>query len=138
MPCFQDWLFIAYKRVSLVEYLLLLGTLCAIMALGLEAGIGVGIVAAAVHFAYRLEGQRPWVGRRQYEEWALCMVVGGWRDVKSASSGVRCAADALLYCFQLCVVDALSGQALLLAPCCRRARHPPPPPHPPTPAVTPR
>ncbi|GAB4822722.1 hypothetical protein N2152v2_009768 [Parachlorella kessleri] len=49
----KDWLFIAYKRVSLVEYVLLLGTLGAIMALGLEAGIAAGIVAAAVHFAYR-------------------------------------------------------------------------------------
>jgi SulP family sulfate permease len=49
----QDWLFIAYKRVSLVEYLLLVGTLAAIMAFGLEAGIACGIVAAAVHFAYR-------------------------------------------------------------------------------------
>ena len=49
----QDWLFISYKRVSGVEYSLLVGTLVAIMALGLEAGIAAGIVAAACHFAYR-------------------------------------------------------------------------------------
>jgi len=51
-PC-QDWLVVAYKRVSGVEYALLVGTLLSIMGLGLEAGIGVSIVAAALHFANR-------------------------------------------------------------------------------------
>ncbi len=52
----QDWLFIAAKRVSGVEYCLLLATFGLVMAFGLEAGIAGGIVLAALHFAYRWAG----------------------------------------------------------------------------------
>lgn len=48
----QDWLFISYKRVSAVEYCLLLSSLSLILCLGLEAGIFAGIVLASLHFAY--------------------------------------------------------------------------------------
>ncbi|KFM27070.1 Uncharacterized protein C24H6.11c [Auxenochlorella protothecoides] len=47
-----DWLFIAYKRVSHVEYALLLATFGAITLWGLELGIAAGIAAAALHFTY--------------------------------------------------------------------------------------
>jgi hypothetical protein len=49
----QDWLFIAAKRISGVEYALLLATFGLVMAAGLEVGIAGGIVLAALHFAYR-------------------------------------------------------------------------------------
>ena len=49
----KDWLFIAAKRISAVEYALLLATFGLVMAAGLEAGIAAGIVLAALHFAYR-------------------------------------------------------------------------------------
>ena len=49
----QDWLFIAAKRVSGVEYCLLLATFGLVLAFGLEGGIAAGIVLAALHFAYR-------------------------------------------------------------------------------------
>jgi SulP family sulfate permease len=49
----QDWLFIAAKRISAVEYALLLATFGLVIALGLEAGIAAGTVLAALHFAYR-------------------------------------------------------------------------------------
>ena len=49
----QDWLFIAAKRVSCVEYCLLLATFGLVLAFGLEGGIAAGIVLAALHFAYR-------------------------------------------------------------------------------------
>ena len=52
----QDWLFIAAKRISAVEYVLLLATFSLVMAAGLEAGIAAGIVLAALHFAYRCGG----------------------------------------------------------------------------------
>ncbi|PRW58410.1 sulfate transporter [Chlorella sorokiniana] len=48
----KDWLFIAAKRVSAVEYCLLLATFGLVMAFGLEGGIAGGIVLAALHFAY--------------------------------------------------------------------------------------
>ncbi|KAL6776708.1 hypothetical protein ACKKBF_B30640 [Auxenochlorella protothecoides x Auxenochlorella symbiontica] len=48
----KDWLFIAYKRVSHVEYALLLATFGAITLWGLELGIAAGIAAAALHFTY--------------------------------------------------------------------------------------
>lgn len=48
----KDWLFISYKRVSGVEYCLLLATFALVMAFGLEAGIAAGILLAALHFAY--------------------------------------------------------------------------------------
>lgn len=48
----KDWLFIAAKRVSAVEYCLLLATFGLVMAFGLEGGIAAGIVLAALHFAY--------------------------------------------------------------------------------------
>ncbi|KAL4431193.1 hypothetical protein ABPG75_006449 [Micractinium tetrahymenae] len=48
----KDWLFIAYKRISGVEYALLLATFALVMAFGLEAGIAGGILLAALHFAY--------------------------------------------------------------------------------------
>ncbi|KAL4419479.1 hypothetical protein ABPG77_008281 [Micractinium sp. CCAP 211/92] len=48
----KDWLFIAHKRISGVEYALLLATFGLVMALGLEAGIAGGILLAALHFAY--------------------------------------------------------------------------------------
>ena len=54
-PPAQDWLFIAAKRVSAVEYGLLLATFGLVMALGLEGGIAAGILLAALHFAYRCE-----------------------------------------------------------------------------------
>lgn len=44
---------VAAKRVSGVEYGLLLATFGLVVALGLEAGIGAGILLAALHFAYR-------------------------------------------------------------------------------------
>lgn len=47
----KDWLFISFKKVSPVEYLLLLGTFAAIIAVGLEWGIALGVLAAAAHFA---------------------------------------------------------------------------------------
>ena len=53
LPCQQDWLFIAAKRISGVEYALLLATFGLVMAFGLEAGIAGGILLAALHFAYR-------------------------------------------------------------------------------------
>ncbi len=49
----KDWLFIAAKRISAVEYALLLATFGLVMAAGLEEGIAAGIVLAALHFAYR-------------------------------------------------------------------------------------
>ena len=64
----QDWLFIAAKRVSAVEYCLLLATFGLVMAFGLEGGIAAGIVLAALHFAYRcgdeggLGGLHGWLG----------------------------------------------------------------------------
>lgn len=48
----QDWLFIAYKRISKVEYALLVATFVAILVWGLEIGIAAGIVAATLHFTY--------------------------------------------------------------------------------------
>ena len=60
----QDWLFIAAKRVSAVEYCLLLATFGLVMAFGLEAGIAGGIVLAALHFAYRWAGGWLWLWGR--------------------------------------------------------------------------
>lgn len=48
----KDWLFISYKRVSGVEYCLLLSTFALVLAFGLEAGIAAGILLAALNFAY--------------------------------------------------------------------------------------
>eukprot|EP00887_Chlorella_sp_A99_P005506 scaffold1.g5506.t1 len=56
----KDWLFISYKRVSFVEYCLLVATFVAvggwlgggrIVLLGLEAGIAIGILLSAASFA---------------------------------------------------------------------------------------
>lgn len=48
----QDWLVLVYRKLRGVEYGLLLTTFGAIMVLGLELGIAVGIAAASVLFAY--------------------------------------------------------------------------------------
>ncbi|KAI7843279.1 hypothetical protein COHA_003111 [Chlorella ohadii] len=48
----KDWLLLASRRVSAVEYALLLTTFALVMGAGLEVGIGVGILLAALHFAY--------------------------------------------------------------------------------------
>lgn len=48
---FKDWAIIAAKRLSLAEYLLLVGTFFAILALGLEAGVAVGILGCAAWFS---------------------------------------------------------------------------------------
>lgn len=50
--CLQDWLFLAYQRVTGMEYGLLVATFVAIMVMGLELGIAAGIVAASLLFAY--------------------------------------------------------------------------------------
>ena len=50
--CMQDWLFLAYQRVTGMEYGLLVATFVAIMVMGLELGIAAGIVAASLLFAY--------------------------------------------------------------------------------------
>lgn len=48
----KDWLFIAAKKVSPIEFALLIFTFVAVTAFGLEVGIAAGIVGAALHFAY--------------------------------------------------------------------------------------
>jgi SulP family sulfate permease len=48
----KDWLFIAAKKVSPIEFVLLIFTFVAVTAFGLEVGIAAGIVGAALHFAY--------------------------------------------------------------------------------------
>ena len=48
----QDWLFLAYQRVTGMEYGLLVATFVAIMVMGLELGIAAGIIAASLLFAY--------------------------------------------------------------------------------------
>lgn len=48
----KDWLFIAAKKVSPIEFVLIILTFAAVTAFGLEAGIAAGIVGAALHFAY--------------------------------------------------------------------------------------
>ncbi len=78
----QDWLFIAAKRVSAVEYCLLLATFGLVMAFGLEAGIAAGIVLAALHFAYR------WAGG-----W-----LGGWGETDGPGKGSRCPAFGMPGC----------------------------------------
>lgn len=50
--CLQDWLFLAYQRVTAMEYGVLVATFVAIMAMGLELGIAAGIVGASLLFAY--------------------------------------------------------------------------------------
>ena len=57
----QDWLFIVYKRVSQVEYAILLATFGLVLVLGLEGGIVAGVVLSTLHFAYRWGG---WAGGR--------------------------------------------------------------------------
>lgn len=53
----QDWLLLASKRMAKVEYALLLATFSLVLLFGLEIGISVGIVLAALHFAYRCARQ---------------------------------------------------------------------------------
>ncbi|KAL3148948.1 hypothetical protein ABBQ32_001807 [Trebouxia sp. C0010 RCD-2024] len=48
----RDWLFLAYQRVTAMEYGVLVATFVAIMAMGLELGIAAGIVGASLLFAY--------------------------------------------------------------------------------------
>jgi MFS superfamily sulfate permease-like transporter len=56
---------LAAKRVALAEYLLLLSTFVAILALGLELGIAAGIAAAALQFTWRHAAAVPAPAPRQ-------------------------------------------------------------------------
>ena len=47
----KDWLYISRKKVAPLEYAMLVGTFLAVASLGLEVGIALGVLAAALHFA---------------------------------------------------------------------------------------
>ncbi len=47
----KDWLYIAAKKVSPIEFAMIVGTFLAVAAFGLEVGIAAGVLAAALHFA---------------------------------------------------------------------------------------
>ena len=47
----KDWLYIAAKKVSPIEFAMIVGTFLAVAAMGLELGIAAGILAAALNFA---------------------------------------------------------------------------------------
>lgn len=49
----QDWLVCARSRMTALEYVLLWLTFAAITALGLEGGIAVGLLLAALFFAFQ-------------------------------------------------------------------------------------
>ena len=47
----KDMLYVSKSKVSTLEFMMLVGTFLAVSAFGLEAGIGVGVLAAALHFS---------------------------------------------------------------------------------------
>lgn len=100
----QDWLLLASKRMAKVEYALLLATFALVLLFGLEIGIGVGIVLAALHFAYRwATAWRPLVRGCGVGAHAGCAALcceqrqqPGCRDsVAQRSTAQHCAATSL-------------------------------------------
>ncbi|GAB4817875.1 hypothetical protein N2152v2_004921 [Parachlorella kessleri] len=48
----RDWLVLSFRKLTVTEYVLLWLSFATIMQLGLEMGIGLGIVMAALYFSY--------------------------------------------------------------------------------------
>lgn len=62
--------------MSLLEYTLLVTTFGAVVALGLEAGIAVGILLSAASFAYSYAKVTGQLGRAHWADSCMCVLPG--------------------------------------------------------------